>query len=50
MLGCSAARQLVADGNRKGRYEFAIRWGQIGGIIGSSEPLKFGVYTTGDAT
>ncbi len=38
-----------SDSDRKGIYEFAIRWSQIGGKISSSQPLKIGVYTTGDS-
>lgn len=38
-----------SDGDRKGRYEFAIRWSQIGGAIASTDQLKVGVFTTGDS-
>jgi len=38
-----------SDGDRKGRYELAVRWSQIGGVIASTDQLKIGVYTTGDS-
>ena len=38
-----------SDGDRKGRFELAIRWSQLGGIVSSSDQLKIGVFTTGDS-
>lgn len=37
------------DGDRKGRYEFAFRWNEIGGVLSSTDQLRLSVYTTGDS-